>query len=417
MFTKIDKLISIFKIAYRNIWRNKRRSLITFSSIIFGCAALILAGGYIHYTFYGLSEQTIHSELGHMQFYQQGYLENSNTNPYRYLIHDTQYSQLASLLKNNPKIQVFTKRIEFMGLISTSEKSIAFLGLGIEPEKEKLIGTFIHLIQGRLLTDTEQDRYSIVIGRNLAQSLGVTVNDSVTLLTTTVQGSMNAIDFTIVGIFSTGIKEYDERAIRIHLSTAQSLLNTNQIGKVVVGLYRTEDTDFVFNDLQKKTGTLQLSLLKWIELAQYYQGVVNLFNDFFHFFQLIIFIIVTLSISNTLTMSVMERIIEIGTMRAIGTSKRNVILLFTCEGILIGVIGGIFGILFGIILAKVVNFFGGIPMSAPPGFTEGYSIFILLVPKVLLTAFTVSVVAAVISTFIPAYRASKMKIVDALGHV
>lgn len=412
---KIDKILKIISIAFRNLWRNKRRSSITFGSIIIACIALLLAGGYINYTFWGLREQTIHSDLGHLQIYKKGYLEQNATNPYAFLLNNQDYDQVVSVLKDDSMVQVITRRLEFTGLASNGEKNVVFLGTGVEPAKEEKIGTAIYLIKGHELR--EKDQFGIAIGKNLAESLGLTVGDSITLLTTTVYGSINAIDFNIINIFSTGIKEFDERAIRINLPTAQSLLDTRDICKIVIGLYKTEDTKTIYNLLKTKLDKNNFDILEWLDMAQFYKSTVNLFSGFFNFFKVIIFIIVTLSILNTLTMSVMERTVEIGTMRAIGTKKRNIMFLFLTEGFLIGGLGAFFGIIAGIVLAQIINFCGGVPMPAPPGHTTSYSILIKINMDLIVTAFVVSVLAALISTIFPVLRAVRMKVVDALGHI
>ncbi|MBU0701904.1 FtsX-like permease family protein [bacterium] len=183
-------------------------------------------------------------------------------------------------------------------------------------------------------------------------------------------------------------------------------------------LDKTEHTQEVtqqLNLLFKEKG-LDLELKTWSELAPFYQAVVRLYNGMFGVVKVIIAILVLFSIANTMTMSVFERVKEIGTLRAIGTKKSGILKLFLWEGFLIGIIGAVLGIITGILVAQGINLCGGIYISPPPGMTTGYNALILIVPGVLLYSFLSTVVISTISSLYPALRATRLSIVESLGH-
>jgi putative ABC transport system permease protein len=155
-------------------------------------------------------------------------------------------------------------------------------------------------------------------------------------------------------------------------------------------------------------------LQTWKDLADFYYKVVDLYDGIFRVVKIIIGAIVFFSIANTMTMTVFERVQEIGTLRAIGITKGGITSLFIVEGILIGVIGGILGNVVGIAVAKIINLCGGVEMTPPPGMTVGFNAEILIVPEVLLYGFVLTVLVSVVSSVYPAFKASRLQIVDAL---
>lgn len=411
----INNIGQIFKLAFRNILRNKRRTMLTLFSIMFGASSIVFVGGYIEYTFWGLREATIKNDIGHIQIYQKGFNENSMNDQQNYVLHNRDIQQIEAQLKEMPEISQFSKRINFTGLISSGEKTLTFMGVGIEPGKESKVNTQMTIVSGENLFDSDKNR--ILIGSDLAKSLGVKVKDNVTLLTTSKSGQINAIDFEVFGLVSRGIKDVDSRSIVILLEDAQRLVDMDGIERYLVFLKNTTDTPKVLSILNKKFAINQYELKSWEELTPYYHQVVRLYNSAFNFLKLVILVIIILSISNTMIMSILERVSEIGTLRAMGTSKLQTVFVIVTEGFLLGTIGGILGIFIGTLIAFTINLFGGIYMPPPPGFSDGYMILVAIVPNVLLFALFLSIFSSLISSIIPAIKASRLRIVDALRHV
>src|SRR5436189_213569 len=197
----------------------------------------------------------------------------------------------------------------------------------------------------------------------------------------TVTGSLNAMDVRVAGVITTGVREYDDRAIKMPIEGAQQLLQTAKIEKLLVFLKTTEDTAAVEASIRQKYATT-LESKDWSQLASFYHQVVMLYNGIFGFLGLIVFGTVVFSVANTIVMSVFERTREIGTLLAVGTTRSKVWRMFFAEGFLIGVIGGLLGILAGVALAQLINS-GNVMLPPPPGYTLGYPLHILLQPSVL----------------------------------
>ncbi len=407
---------TVFLLALRNIFRNKRRTAITFMAIISGMTGLIVFGGFIEYAFLGLRESTIRTELGHIQIYKKGYSEKGVADPARYLIEDVDAVKKA-IISGMPDMSIVTSRLTFSGLISTGEKTLTCKGIGVAPEKEEEMSSFETIVDGEQLTPDAAD--GGVVGNELMKGLGAKVGDYLTILTTTADGGINAMEFKVVGVAQTGSQDYDSVFVKLPIKFVHRFLNTDKVEKIIVLLKDTDELSKAVPVLENaiKNNKLPLEFKVWSDLAVFYHKVVALYKGMFGAIKVIIGVIVLFSIANTMSMSVFERIREIGTLRAIGTTRTGILQLFIAEGILIGIIGGLLGIIAGIVTAYAINISGGIYIPPPPGMSRGYISLILMVPSVILYAFVLTVVVSGLSSIFPAIKASRLKIVDALQHI
>lgn len=417
------------KIALRNIFRHKARSAITLSTIVFGCIALIFIGGYFQDIFYQMREGFIGSLAGHIQIYRRGFNEQGRIEPYRYLIDN--YEEIKQLVSDFPEVEYVSARLQFQGLMSTGSNTVSFIGQGIEPQNERQ--TTVEEVQDlRQFMKSENmglpvtifgtslvvnDDYQVVLGRGLAETIRAQVNNPVTLLTSTVHGSTNAFDLNVKGAFETTQKDFDDISLRLPLQIAQSLLDSQAVEVLVVKLHQTKDTDKVFKSLQVmiRDKKLDLELRRWEDMADVYNKTTALFNMFYSVMRIVIGIVVILGIFNTMNMSVMERISEIGTIMALGTRRQGVMKLFLFEGLLLGCIGGVLGVLLGTILVSLVGGIG-IVMPPPPGTTFYWLSTPVVIPSIVASTFLLSVFVGGISSLIPAYKASCLEITEALRY-
>ncbi len=408
-------MLKLSWIAFKNIFRNKRRTLITFSVIIFGSTALVVSGGFIRYMFDGLASMTIRGGLGHLQLVNPDQLLKEEEKPLQYGLPDSE--KIAGIISRMDGVLGATARIDFMGLLSNGDKSVIFLGTGIEPEKERALGYETELVSGSSLTSAG-GRYQAMLATGLARSLKARVGETLTLMSTTSEGVLNAVDVEVVGIFSTGITEYDERALRVPLGAARSLLATEKVSKLVVGLGQTSDTDRMHDLLagRLRAAGYPLKIRRWYEMATFYQAVVRMFGAIFLILGTIIFVLVVLSSSNTMLMSVLERVREIGTLMAFGTTRLKILVIFVVEGVFIGVLGGALGSAVGLAVIRMMNR-AHLMMPTPPGNTRPFLITIPVVPGVFVGVFLLMIATMIVAGFLPALRASRLKIVDALNHI
>lgn len=401
------------KIALLNVFRNRRRSIITLAAIQVGVVSLIVFGGFVASMYDGMRENMIRSQLGHLQIYAEGFNQYGHIEPEKYLLTKDKMAQIIELVEAVPGVELVTPRLGFSGLVTNGSQSIAIVGNGIDPDKEALLSSAISIIDGEDLF--AEDLQGALVGQGLFNALNAKIGDYLTLLGSTADGAVNAVDIQIIGAINTGIRDVDNRLVRINLSHAQDLLFTDGTSRLVVLLSDTEQTDAVIKQLNAlfKTQGLALEIKSWSQLADYYHEVVNLFNGVFGFIKVIVLFIAALSIANTMMMAVMERTPEIGSIRALGGTRREVMLLFLTEASYLGLFGSLFGVVFGILLANGITF-GEFMMPTPPGSSQSYPIRIFVEwPVIWQTALT-GVVVAVLASIYPAFKASRLPINEAM---
>jgi putative ABC transport system permease protein len=401
------------RIAFRNVFRNRRRTALTLVVIVFGVVALIFFGGYKEVTFRNLRESTIRNRLGHMQVYQQGALKAKSEKPLDHGLENV--AVIRAAIEQDPRVKTTAAQINLTGLITNGDKSETFLGTAVEPERDRSMGSQ-KMVSGTFLSSGETD--AVIIGKGLAETLNVKPGDFLTLMTTTVTGSLNAMDVRVAGVFSTGVREYDDRAVKIPLVGAQQLLQTQKVEKLLVMLKDTADTAAAKSTIEQLFAAKRwpLEVRDWSQLATFYHQVVLLYNGIFGFLGIVVFAIVVLSVANTIMMAIFERTREIGTLMSMGTTRSRIWSMFLLEGLFVGILGGVIGLVAGYALAQLVNTMH-IQLPPPPGYTRGYALELLLHAPVLIQSVLVAVITATVSAIFPAFKASRMKIVDALGHI
>ena len=400
-----------FNLAFRNIVRQRRRSAIAIAAVAFGITALILANGFIEWIFLDFRESTIKSQLGHLQIVRPGYHDAGKADPYAFLLPDA-VPELET--PNEPQqIKAVAPRLSFSGLISHGDATLSFIGDGDDPRQQEVFGDALQISAGRNLS--ADDPLGIIVGEGLARNLGANVGDQVILLANTASRGTNAVEVTIRGLFSTVTKSYDDSALRMPIDTARQLLRTQGSHTWVVLLNDTSQTDIMLAKLRGKLQKDDLEIVPWYALADFYNKTASLFTKQIQGIRLIIALIILLSISNTMTMSVMERIGEIGTSMALGVKRAGIMRLFLSEGVLLGCLGGMLGLILGVLLAGVISSIG-IPMPPPPGMARGYTGQILVTWDIALESLTLAIATTLAASIYPAWRASRMQIVDSLRH-
>ena len=402
---------STVALALRNTFRHRTRTAIALSAIGFGLVALLLAGGFSEWIYWATREAAIQTGLGHIQVMRPGYRDFGTANPLGYLLPET--SPELQALKGTPEVTVITPRLRFGGLISHSDTTVSFIGEGVDTEKEKLVSRVTLILQGEPLSTT--DRRGILLGHGLAANLGVKVGDNVVLLATSASGGINAVEGHVRGFFSTEAKSYDDLAVRLPIGLARDLLRVSGSSSWVIVLDRTEQTTDVTKRLRSQFSSAKLDFVPWFDLSDFYVKTVALLSSQMNFLRLLIGIIIVLSISNMLIMNVLERTGEIGTLMAMGASRRDVLTLFLNEGLLLGVLGGTAGLVAGLALAQLISVIG-IPMPPPPGRSAAYSAEILVTWRIAAGAFALAFGTTALAGVYPAWKASRLAIVDALRH-
>jgi putative ABC transport system permease protein len=399
-----------FRLALRNILRQRRRSVIAIVAIGFGVIAMMLSPGYIEWVFWANRELVAVTQIGHIQVSRPGFSDEGRADPMRFLLPAT--SPALHVLEQVPGVRSVAPRLVFNGLISHGDSTISFVGEGVDPLKDPSSRNMA-IISGQRLSD--QDPKGIQMGIGLAANLGVKRGDTVVLLANTASGGINAVETHVRGLASTSMKAYDDTMLRVTLETARALLRTNGSHLWIVALKDTESTKAATAFIRGNPAFKGYEVVPWSQLADFYNKTVKLFSRQMGVVKLIIAVIIVLSISNTMTMSVMERTVEIGTAMALGIRRRRILRLFVLEGGLLGAIGGICGVILGYLAAHAISAIG-IPMPPAPGMSRGFIAGIIVTQGILFEALLLAVSTTLIASVYPAWRASRLVIVDALRH-
>ena len=396
--------------ALRNILRQRRRSAVGLVAIGFGVVAMMLAAGYIEWIYWANREGLAVNQLGHIQIAKPGYHEQGQADPQAYLL--PVQVPVPEILARTPGVLSVAARVAFNGLISHEENTLSFIGEGVEPGKDPYTRN-LSIVAGEPLSD--EDPKGLLLGFGLAANLGVKTGDRVVLLANTATGGINAIEGHVRGLAATNLKAYDDVMLRVPIATARELLRVQGTHLWVVSLQRTELTDTVMARLRHEPALSPYAIVAWTQLADFYNKTVALFSRQVGVVKLIIAVIIVLSISNTMMMSVLERTREIGTAMALGLRRRRILHQFLLEGLLLGGLGGIIGIILGYLLASAISAVG-IPMPPAPGMSRGFIASILITPAIARDALLLAVSTTLIASIYPAWRASRLNIVDALRH-
>ena len=405
-------MLDLAFLSLRNIFRNARRTTITVFSIVVGFAAMACFGGFIEFSFEGLRESTIRAQLGHLQIYADGYWEKRVSDPESVLIENP--GEVEERIAELPGISTVTHRLTFSGLGTAGNATVNVSVVGVDLEGGQEFSDFEILVEGRPLEPGDHE--GGLIGEELRNGLGAKVGDWVTVLTSSFDGVINAVDFKVAGVVRSGSKEYDSVFVKVPIELAQRARETGKVERIIVLLEDTEDLPELLPRIEEILAGLDrtFEIRRWDELAGFYEAVVALYTGLFRVFAGIVGVVVMFSVANTMTMAVFERTAEIGALRAIGARRSTLVSMFLLEGIGVGIIGSGLGVAATWLLAAAVEATGGIPMPPPPGMTQGFQAYFSITGGVLLSAFAVTMAATLASSVYPAFAASRIRIVEAL---
>lgn len=406
-----------FKLAFRNTFRNRRRTFLTLLSIGVGVAAIVLYQGFVAYSMWGLQESTIRNGLGHLQIAtSEDYFETGEYDPYKFLMSD--YKETAEVIASISKVKGVIPKISFPATLASGDKSGIGMIHATPSSKSFELLSFRHIVRGRDISESHS--YEIIIGQGLAKKLNVKVNDTITLMGVMKGGGLNAMDITVVGIASSGIRDIDNFYAYIDLETAKAFLGIESVPQLIILLEKTEYLTNTYTTIMQKINfgaNKKLVAKKWMDLSDYYMQVKTFYQNLLDVVQFIVVTIVIFTIVNTMTMSVLERVRETGTLRTLGAKKKTVIAMFLQEAAIIGFVGGLAGVGLGLLLSLIINQLGGIYIPPPPGMSEGY--FALFKPPstVLFEAFGLAFFISIIGAILPAIKSIRYSIADSLRHV
>lgn len=396
--------------AFRNLWRNSRRTTLTISTVTFAVGVAIIANRYSTAIMKLWQDGASDTGSAHAQLHAEGYLQKQEGVQIDLTMEEGNAVEKA--VRSDPAVEASVRRLELEGIVSTGEESIYFMGKGVEPAGELAVSPrlFTDNDEGRFVNDS--DKSGIVIGKGLAESLHLKLGDEVTLITQTVQGSVNGVDARIAGIVDAAIPSFSKRSLFAHIELLQKLIRMpGRYTSLAVRLKRDQNIEDWVQSYVPRVQAAKGEIRGWWKIEPMIRNVGKIWDSVVIVISSLLFVSTAISVLNIIFMMVAERTIEIGTLMAIGAKPFDVKLLFSLEASLIGVFGGLAGAVFGNLVVFLMDVFG-VPFKSP--FGAG---LLIVHPKmsagITLLVFSVAVVICYVSALAPARKASAVEPVRA----
>jgi ABC-type lipoprotein release transport system permease subunit len=404
------------KLAWRNMWRNWRRTSIALVAIVLGLILLLFMDGLIKGSDQAIFGNAVRLYGGNIQVHAPGYRDKLKRLP---LLAMDNPDAIVEFARTLPEVKVAAKRINTGGMISSSEGAYPVAITAIEPAAEAANSLQAeNIVSGRFLLPEDGD--AVLIGKGLADLLNVTAGDRVTLLGRATHEVMRQRTMTIVGIYDLGMAEAEKGMAYITLPEAQTLYDLrDQATEVTILLQKVGQENGVLNALRSAFPNAEVD--SWDTLRPELRQAMDTKAAVSSFFGLIVMLIASIGILNLMLMAVFERTREMGVLAALGMKGRQVMGLFLLEGVLIGVVGAVIGCIVGTIILIIVGGVG-IDFSSMSGMGEATALMgshiypSFSVPEIIGKGVVVAVIAA-LASFYPAWQAAHQEPAEALHHV
>lgn len=400
------------KIALRNVFRNKRRTALSLSVVAFGVAILYLVMGFVSQSM-ASTKQSMAKLYGAVQIADANVFDNT-TRGYSHLLDEETVDKITTILEADDRVSGYKEELGFFGLIGNEKSSKLITGSGFVPGNP--VEDYDDLItEGRPLNG--DDIRQVIVGRKLAASLNVNVGDWINVATTSVTGNFSAASAQIMGVFKFNDLEQEGQLGYVPLDFAKKILRTDKVERLIVNIDDIGQAEGFARELEDKLNAqgLPLAVLPWQDLNPLYDQVQEFGNIFTWFTNIGVFILAFFGVFEVLTMSFLERTREVGTVRAVGTKRRQVFWMFLQEGFVLGIMGGLIGVLLGSGLGLILNQAG--LTWLPPGAIDPVPVVIQLGLSVALFPFLIALLSTILGTLFPAIKSARFNIVRSLGYV
>lgn len=401
--------------AWRNIWRHWRRSAITIVAIGAGLGVLIFHQSLVIGFQQRIVENSVSMHSGHIQIHLDGYHDKKKP---EIMIDDP--ALIVDLVSTMDGVAAYGQRVNFRGLISSAENSAGVQIFGVEPSREmELTSISGKLIEGVYLEDG--DDWGILIGEGLAEDIESGVGDKLVMMIQALDGSIGAELFRVKGIFDTGTP-FDDSVVYVTVGAAQNILVMGSaVTEVAIKVKEWDGLDPVVAALRANPATEGMEVLDWKEISPEVVQIIELQGAALLIILVIVFSIVALGVINTMLMSVMERTREFGVMMALGTKPGQIVALIVIEAFFLGTLGLLFGFTGGFSAAWYFSIHG-IDLSSFTEALEGYMPGELVMYTTFSLKYTVISAVAVmltslLSSLYPAYRAARLRPVEAIRYI
>ncbi|MCK4430337.1 MAG: ABC transporter permease [Candidatus Aminicenantes bacterium] len=412
-------MFRLVKIALRNLFRYKRRTILTMSLITIGVAfVLVFVSVTASFKAMMVGEIT-DSMLGHIQVHKKGYVASIDNLPLNLNLKLPAFQKVEKKIAEIPEIEAFSPRIKFGGVFSNFVESTNIRLNAVDPEKE---WATVPLLPSRIISGSKTIRPGeILVPELLAKGMKVGVGDTAVVVATNEDGSVNGYQFTVGGILRS-VTGPGGRDGYIHIEDGRQILRMEEpeISEVAIRLKKFSTLENVAARLQETLGKEinaqgkpAFEIHTWKKLTPFF-NIVRMIDVMTFFIKLMLIAIVLISVMNVMIMAVYERTREIGTIAAIGTLPGRILSLFVIEGLSLGLLGAASGTVFGGLAVIVLN---AIKIKFNFGRQQGLILALSLNVTDILTISLIVVGVAVLAGFQPAFRASRLEPIKALRHV
>lgn len=414
-------MLNILKLAARNLRRYKRRTLLTSVLITLGVVAVLLfvsVSGSFKAMMIG---QITDSMLGHLQVHRKGYLSSMDSLPLNLNLQGKQIAKVKGNLDANPAVEAYSMRIKLGAMFSNFSETTNVRLNAVNPQQEMKT---MPMLTERIIKGKKEgllEKGEILVPELIAKGMKVKIGDTIVLVATNKDGSVNGQPFVVRGILE-GITGPGGRDGFVHIDDARALLRIEgkEVSEIAIRLKGMNQLETVFADLQGELGSLKnkmgkpvLEIHTWEKLSPFF-NIARMIDLMTFFIKIMLVTIVLVSIMNVMVMAVYERINEIGTIAAIGTGPGKILSLFVVEGFLLGVFGTLIGVIISLVSIAGMN---AVQLSFDFGRQKG----LLLSPTIgagdVITVALIVIAIAVLGSLQPAWKASRMDPITALRHV
>lgn len=400
----------LWTIAYRDLGRNRRRTLLTLLAVALGLALLIVMNGLISGVMEDSLQNSIHLQTGHVQLRAASYETEKMSLKWKDLLQEP--AVLAVRAAAMSEVQAAAPVLWAGGVLSTGDDSAGLQLFGIDTESALYDPIRESMVDGGFLA--ADDRSGILIGKHLADNLGVGTGQKVVLTVVDANGKPDEGVFEIRGVFSTGVPVYDDSAVFMPLSKAQAFTGAgDRASAIMILLHKQGDADKVAATLR----SAETTTTTWEEMNKLVIETTQLAMSYYVMFDAIVILIVAVIIANTLLMGVFERIREMGILAALGMKGRQIMSMFLLEAAILGLAGIIAGILIGLAgvayLAAVGIYIGDTATSAG-NFALGSTMYGRFEPGAIASLSFWTLVIVLLASLYPAWFAARREPVEAL---
>ena len=403
----------LISLSWKNIWRNKTRSLIIIFAIVFGVIGGVGIIAFMNGLIFQRLDMAIGNEVSNIQIHNSNFQNNKELNDTIFDI-----SKVTSVLDTSKKIKAYSVRLKSVTMINSANSGEGIMLNGIDPEKEKEVtGIYKYIQEGTYFKDSRKN--GILIGEKLARKLKIKIRSKVVVTMQSASGNITNAAFKVIGIYKTANSTFDGHNAYVRKSDLAAIIGfDNQAAhEIAISVYNDKESEALVASLKGKFNNDKLSIERWDEIMPELGLLTGVMDYMLYIFMLIIFLALSFGIINTMLMAVMERVREIGMLMAIGMNKTKIFLMIMLETILLMLTGSITGL---VLSYGIVIFFGkhGIDLSNFASGLSGFGFSSMVYPFLETGAYIkiviMVIIAGIISSIVPARRALKLNPSEAI---